>query len=92
MRDRSFISNRLFDAAAAGAFVISDAMEGSAAVFGEDLVTYQSDSEFREKVEYYLAHSEERRASLARIRLPTAPRRFWRRSKSSIGGNVVSKS
>jgi spore maturation protein CgeB len=68
MRERGFISNRLFDAAAAGAFVISDAVEGGGEVFGEDLVTYHSEAEFREKVEYYLARPQERRARAERLR------------------------
>lgn len=68
MLERGFISNRLFDAAAAGAFVISDAVEGGTEVFGEDLVAYQSESEFHEKIEYYLAHPEERREKARRLR------------------------
>ena len=68
MRDRGFISNRLFDAAAAGAFLISDAVEDGAAVFGEDLVTYRNENEFRDLVTYYLRHSNERRKKAARLR------------------------
>jgi spore maturation protein CgeB/GT2 family glycosyltransferase len=68
MREGGFISNRLFDAAAAGAFVISDAVEGGTEIFGEDLVTYRSDSEFREKVEHYLAKPQERHARAQRLR------------------------
>ncbi len=60
MRECGFLSNRLFDAAAAGAFVLSDQIDGGAEVFGEDLVTYQSESDFQEKVRYYLARPAER--------------------------------
>ncbi|MBA3544539.1 MAG: glycosyltransferase, partial [Chthoniobacterales bacterium] len=58
MRERGFISNRLFDAAAAGAFVITDPVEEAAAVFGEDLTIYRNEKEFRGLIEYYLAHPE----------------------------------
>jgi O-antigen biosynthesis protein len=68
MRDRGFISNRLFDAAAAGAFMISDAVEDGVAVLGEDLVTYASEDDFRDQVEYYLSHPEERRRRAERLR------------------------
>lgn len=68
MRDLGYISNRLFDAAACGAFVISDAMEEAYAVFGEDLVTCKSESEFRSHIRYYLAHPEERYRIAERLR------------------------
>jgi len=35
MRDRGFISNRLFDAGAAGAYIITDEVEGMAEIFGD---------------------------------------------------------
>ena len=40
--------------------------EGTADLFGDDLVTYRSEQEFGERVEYYLAHPEERRAGIQR--------------------------
>ncbi len=68
MREAGFISNRLFDGAAAGAFVISDAAEGVAEIFGPDLVTYKSQAEFLAAVDYYLAHPDERRRRAERVR------------------------
>ena len=68
MRENGFISNRIFDAAGCGAFVLSDAARGSADLFGDDLVTYRSEQEFGERVEYYLAHPEERRAVANRLK------------------------
>jgi spore maturation protein CgeB len=68
MRERGFISNRLFDGAASGAFIISDSVEDGIEVFGDDLVTYRRQSDFREQVEYYLIHPEERRVRAERLR------------------------
>jgi O-antigen biosynthesis protein len=68
MRDHGFISNRLFDAAAAGAFVISDRAQDSGKIFGDDLVTYGSEDEFRGLVGYYLEQPGERREKAARLR------------------------
>jgi spore maturation protein CgeB len=68
MRARGFISNRLFDGAASGVFIISDAVEDGVEVFGDDLVTYRGQSDFREQVQYYLSHPEERRVRAERLR------------------------
>ncbi|MFP4220751.1 MAG: glycosyltransferase [Phormidium sp.] len=40
MRDRGFFSNRLFDAAACGAMIVSDAVVGLEAVFGDAIACY----------------------------------------------------
>ncbi len=40
MREQGFLSNRLFDAAACGAAVLSDTVEGLGDVFGEAVATY----------------------------------------------------
>ncbi len=42
MRTSGFISNRLFDAAASGARVITDAVEGLPATFGDSVQVYRS--------------------------------------------------
>jgi spore maturation protein CgeB len=68
MRERGFISNRLFDGAASGAFMISDSVEDGVDVFGDDLVTYRGQSDFRDQVQYYLGHPEERRLRAERLR------------------------
>jgi spore maturation protein CgeB len=68
MREHGFVSNRLFDAAAAEAFLISDSGPAIEEVFGEDLVTYQDATDFREQVEYYLNCPEERRVRAKRLR------------------------
>src|SRR5439155_16616155 len=68
MRQHGFLSNRLFDAAAAEAFLISDSVPAIEEVFVEDLVTYQDATDFREQVEYYLNCPEERRVRAQRLR------------------------
>ncbi|MEO8436827.1 MAG: glycosyltransferase [Chloroflexota bacterium] len=61
MRAEGFISNRLYDALACGAFVISDHIEGLQAEFDDAVVTYQDRDELRTLVERYLADPAERR-------------------------------
>ncbi|MFB3883110.1 MAG: glycosyltransferase [Armatimonadota bacterium] len=62
MRDRGFISNRLFDAAACDAFIISDEVAGLREVFGEAIVTYHDSEDLKQKISFYLDHPDERRA------------------------------
>ncbi|NER06636.1 MAG: glycosyltransferase family 1 protein, partial [Okeania sp. SIO3C4] len=45
MREKGFISNRLFDAAACGATIISDKISGLEKVFGDKIYTYNSREE-----------------------------------------------
>lgn len=68
MRENGFLSNRIFDAAAAGAFVLSDAVEAIEHLFGDDLVTYRTETEFRDQVNYYLSHPVERLARAEQLR------------------------
>ncbi len=51
MREKGFLSNRLFDAVAAGARVISDPVDGMEAVFGDSVWTYRRPEEIRELVQ-----------------------------------------
>ena len=60
MRIWDFPSNRLFDALACGAFVISDEIESAHTVFEDTVITYDDAKDLNEKIEYYLAHDEER--------------------------------
>jgi spore maturation protein CgeB len=50
MREQGFISNRLFDATASGARVISDHLPGLAELFEGLVLTYQSPEELLELV------------------------------------------
>ncbi|MBT39640.1 MAG: hypothetical protein CL938_13980 [Deltaproteobacteria bacterium] len=55
---------RLFEAAACGGFVIVDHRPNIHEVFepGKEIVTFQGRDELKEKVDYYLAHEDERRS------------------------------
>lgn len=55
-----FISNRIFDVTASGGFVLTDYLPEIEAVYGDSVATYKDYYEFKEKLEYYLAHPEER--------------------------------
>ena len=68
MRRHGFFSNRLYDALAAGAFVISDDVPGIAAEFDGGVVTFESGAELRALVERYLADPAARRAHAERGR------------------------
>ncbi|WP_026491753.1 CgeB family protein [Butyrivibrio sp. XPD2002] len=60
MREYGIISNRIFDAMCAGAFVISDDVPGLEEAFGECLVTYTDRKDLSDKIDYYLTHEFER--------------------------------
>lgn len=60
MKKLGIISNRIFDALAVGAFVISDYMPEIDELFGGAVVTYKTKEELREKIDYYLSHAKER--------------------------------
>ena len=61
MRAYGFVSNRVYDALAAGAFVISDRMPEIERYFEGAVVTYSDARDLSEKIDYYLAHPAERR-------------------------------
>jgi glycosyltransferase involved in cell wall biosynthesis len=68
MRREGFLSNRLYDASAAGAFVITDEVDGLREEFGGGIVSYRHRDELHALVERYLASPAERRAMSERAR------------------------
>ena len=60
MRLKGFISNRIFDGFASGAFIISDEISGAQEIFKGALITYTDEKEINELIEYYLKNNEER--------------------------------
>ena len=60
MRERGFISNRLYDAVACGALVVSDHVEGVEEIFGGAVVTYRSRDELRSLLRHLADHPAER--------------------------------
>lgn len=53
MRSRGFISNRLFDALACGAFIISDHLDAIPSLFGDAVPTFSSKDELRDVVDRF---------------------------------------
>jgi glycosyltransferase involved in cell wall biosynthesis len=62
MREHGFASNRLYDAVACGAVVLSDRIDGLEERFGGAVVTYETAAELHALVERFLANPEERAA------------------------------
>jgi len=55
MREHGFISNRIYDALACGATIISDEVVGLADRFGDAVVTYRDPGDLRNQIERLLA-------------------------------------
>ena len=68
MQREGFLSNRLYDASAAGAFVISDDVDGLEAEFDGGIVAYRDREELGRLIDHYLEHPAERRALADRAR------------------------
>lgn len=66
MREYGIISNRIFDALAVGAFVISDNIPEIESLFEGNVVTYSTREDLKEKIDYYLEHPEERQKKAER--------------------------
>jgi Glycosyl transferase family 2/Glycosyl transferases group 1 len=60
MREHGFASNRLYDAVACGALVLSDSIPGLEERFGGAVVTYEGPEELKVLIEHFLEHPEER--------------------------------
>lgn len=50
MASKGFVSNRLFDALACGCVVVTDRVEGIGEVFGDSVLVYDNEDEFRELI------------------------------------------
>ena len=68
MREWGFVSNRIFDALACGAPVVSDDMPEIAMLFGDAVATYRDPKELAAAVEHLLAEPGEARARAQRGR------------------------
>lgn len=60
MKEKGFVNNRIYDATASGALVISDYMKEIEEVYGDSIPMYKTREELKEKLAYYLSHEEER--------------------------------
>jgi len=65
MRANGFISNRIFDACAAGTLVITDPVSGLEEVFGDAVVVARNQKELANKVRSFLEDEEQRQAKAA---------------------------
>ncbi len=68
MRREGFLSNRLYDATAAGAFVISDEVDGLEAEFDGGIVGYDGRAELAGLIDRFLGDPAARREHAARAR------------------------
>ncbi|MDD5723230.1 MAG: glycosyltransferase [Syntrophales bacterium] len=66
MRRHGFINNRIFDALACRAFVVSDRCEDLNDLLHKGVVTYQGKRDLYEKITHFLSHESERRQIAAR--------------------------
>ena len=62
MRDFGFITTRLYDATASGAFVISDYIPEIAETYGDNVPMWHNADELEYLTRYYLEHEDERKA------------------------------
>ncbi|MBU5670964.1 glycosyltransferase family protein [Paenibacillus brevis] len=58
MREKGFLSNRIFDALAAEAFIVTDKVRGLEEVFGNEIVTYSTPEELKTLLRYYMENKE----------------------------------
>ena len=68
MRECGYISNRVYDALACGAFVLSDDVRGLQERFGDSVATYRTKAELHELIEQFLRDPAERRRRAERGR------------------------
>lgn len=74
MAANGFLSNRLYDASASGAFVISDHVPGIEEEFDGGIVAFTDGEHLRALVDHYLAAPDERRARAGRAAATVAAR------------------
>ena len=84
MEREGFLSNRLYDAAAAGGFVISDEVEGLDGEFDGGIVMYRDARQLRADVDHFLANPAERRARAERARQAVLARHTFEQRARTI--------
>lgn len=60
LADMGLVVNRLYDASAVGAFIISEYSPYIEEIFGDSIPMFKDKAEFKALVDYYLSHPEER--------------------------------
>ena len=56
-----FISNRIYDVSASGGFVLTDYVKEIEEEYGDSIAMYKDFEDFKQKLEYYLSHENERK-------------------------------
>ena len=91
MRKKGFLSNRLFDGYASGAFIISDNIKGYKEIFGNALVTYKTKEELDSLIEKYLKNEPLRKEKARKgYKIVTEKHTFKKRVERII--EVIEKS
>lgn len=88
MREKGFISNRLYDALASGAFVITDHVDGLEEEFDSGLVSYETPDELRDLVDRFLEDDDGRRRIAERGRQAVLDRHNFEQRVATILGLV----
>lgn len=63
-----FVSNRIYDVTASGGFILTDYLPEIEDAYGDSIATYKDYYDFKEKLDYYSAHPEERAKMAERAR------------------------
>jgi len=64
MREKGFISNRIFDVLASKGFIITDEVSGIEKYFGDSVVTYKDKNDLQEKIELYINNENLRKEKI----------------------------
>ena len=68
MREFGFVSNRIYDVAASGGFIISDDIDGLEEIFGDAVPIYRNEKEFVKLVKFYLNNPKAREEKIKKAR------------------------
>jgi spore maturation protein CgeB len=81
----SGVGQRIFDAAAAGAFILAEYKADIEWAFpGSEVETFTTKEEMREKVTYYLEHEDERRQKAAAARQRVLTHHTWKQKAQQM--------
>jgi len=90
MRERGIVSNRVYDALACGALVVSDCLPELEERFGQAVVTYRTRAELRAHVERLLADPDERAARAAAGRAAVLGAHTFRHRVDALLSSIAS--
>lgn len=64
MREKGFISNRIFDVLACKSFIITDEVVGLDEYFGDSVISYKGKDDLKEKIDLYMNNEELRKKEI----------------------------